>query len=118
MSVLLSRWSRLYRGTPSELALEPHLARMGEVYRFQHPEWRLGVILDFAFPEHRLALEVDGSEHFTKAGKAKDEERTKKLEALGWRVVRCSNDEAVNDPETVVLRVRAAMETKNAPKSS
>lgn len=110
--MLLPRWAKLYSGTPSELALEPHLARLGHVYRFQHPVWSCGVILDFAWPGPKLALEVDGAEHRTKAGREKDAARTAKLAAKGWTVIRCTNEEAMSSPATVVSRVVEALNKK------
>lgn len=109
---LLGRWAKLYHGTPSELALEPAIARLGLVYRFQHPVWSCGVILDFAFPGPLLALEVDGKEHRTKAGREKDEVRTAKLELKGWTVIRCTNEEALGDQATVINRVIEALKLK------
>jgi very-short-patch-repair endonuclease len=51
---------------------------------------------------------VDGPEHRTAAGRRKDAERTKKLNAAGWTVVRCTNDEALADPWGTVDRLMAA----------
>lgn len=111
-SLILGRWAKLYNGTKSELALEPHLAKLGRVYRFQHPVWSYGVFLDFAWPLEKVALEVDGAEHRTKAGKEKDAERTAKLERLGWTVVRCTNEEAQNEPDKVVARVKEVLDAR------
>lgn len=101
------RWVRLYRGTRSELALEPAVAALGRPYRFQHPLWQLGVFPDFVLhhPDDRLVLEVDGDEHFSEAGREKDAERTRRLNSEGWKVVRCSNREAVENPYATVNRM-------------
>ena len=102
---LFSRWAKLYGGTPAELSLEPHLARLGRVLRFQYPIWSFGIFPDFAFINEKVVVEVDGGEHRTKAGRAKDAERTAKLEGKGWRVWRCTNDECLRDPAAVVERL-------------
>jgi hypothetical protein len=48
---------------------------------------------DFAWPEKKLCLEVDGHTHRTKMGKRRDFKKTCALEALGWTVLRISNSE-------------------------
>lgn len=106
--MMLQRWAKLYGGTPSEHALEPHLARLGHVLRFQYPVWGCGAFLDFAFPAQKVAVEVDGDEHRTKAGRLKDEARTAKLEARGWRVWRCTNSDCLSNPAEVVKRLVGA----------
>lgn len=100
------RWVRLYRGTRAELALEPAVAALGRPYRFQHPVWELGVFPDFVLTADGWIIEVDGEEHFTPAGLAADEERTRRLVAAGYRgVVRCTNREAVEAPYATVNRM-------------
>lgn len=115
------RWLRLYlRPTGPELALEPAVAALGVPYRFQHPipgmrtaEGKtLSPILDFAvYPngtdQPGIAFEVDGESHFTPAGRAKDAIRTATLEAAGWVVCRCTNEEATSHPDVTVARMWA-----------
>lgn len=48
-------------------------------------------IMDFYCSSAKLAIELDGSQHYTPEGVAKDEERTAFLEANGIRVLRFSN---------------------------
>jgi very-short-patch-repair endonuclease len=107
-NTLASRWARLYaHPTAEEEALELHVAALGVPYRFQHPVFPAHAILDYAvFPPGgaKWALEIDGKSHFTSAGRLKDLERTAKLEALGWRVWRCTNDEVANNPARVAAR--------------
>lgn len=50
-------------------------------------------IVDFLCSEAKLVLEIDGSQHYTDQGVAYDTERTAILEALGYTVLRISNDE-------------------------
>ena len=59
-------------------------------YRF-HPvrRWRF----DFAFPEHKIALEVEGGiwgggRHITPDGFYKDMEKYNTAACMGWRVLR------------------------------
>lgn len=106
---MTDKWSKLYSNqTAAEEALEPALASLGVPYRFQHPIWAAGVFPDFVLLHERLVIEVDDDSH-KRASKAKaDRERTAKLQKLGWRVVRCTNDEALTDPYATVDRLMAA----------
>ena len=50
----------------------------------------------------RLAIEIDGSQHGTESGIAGDQERTRWLEAQGYRVLRFWNNEIVDNIEGVL----------------
>jgi very-short-patch-repair endonuclease len=103
---MLQRWSKLYsQQTPAEAALEPALASLGVPYRFQHPVWVCGVFPDFVLLNERLVIEVDDPSHRTASKRRADAERTAKLERAGWRVIRCENDEALDDPYGTVDRL-------------
>jgi very-short-patch-repair endonuclease len=68
---------------------------------------------DFRWPEHRVILEADGKRfHDNLVARASDAERQAVLEARGDVVVRTTWHEAVNRPEVMVARVRAALERK------
>ncbi|HEX7599855.1 MAG TPA: endonuclease domain-containing protein, partial [Polyangia bacterium] len=69
---------------------------LGLKFRRQHPLGRY--IVDFYCAERRLAVELDGGQHFTVEGQAYDRRRTAYLAALGIRVVRF----------TSVLKLRSA----------
>jgi very-short-patch-repair endonuclease len=114
--LMLSRWAKLYsQPTKAEMALEPAIAALGVPYRFQHPIWALRVFPDFALPTLKLIIEVDDPSHNTKTKRAKDAERTAKLQARGWKVVRCTNEQAINDPRGTVARLleAAGLDPKN-----
>jgi len=106
MSLLLSRWAKLYsRQTPAEAALEPAVASLGVPYRFQHPLWALGVFPDFVLLHDRVVIEVDDPSHNTKRKRDADAARTAKLVKAGWRVVRCTNAEALANPRGTINRL-------------
>lgn len=122
-NTFLSRWAKLYVNlTTPELAIEPAIAALGLPYRAQHPVFATGSVLDFAiYPRGiggpKLAVEIDGKEHRTKAGMAKDAERTAKLEARGWKIARITNEEAKADPRGAVDRiVKPALQALNHQK--
>jgi len=97
-----------------ELTVETFIKRQGiqepEVeYRF-HPNrrWRF----DFAWPEHKIALEVDGGtysngRHTRGAGFHKDCEKLNEAVKLGWRVLRM--DAAMAQDEAYVGGILAAV---------
>lgn len=58
--------------------------------------------LDYAWPETKCYIEVDGEQHYTNEGLAHDEVRTKILQEAGWKLVkriRWSEYQKLNDEE-------------------
>src|SRR5882757_3319604 len=99
----LMRWSKLYsKPTEAEEAIEPAIASLGVPYRFQHPLCGLSLFPDFALINDRLVIEVDDPSHSKPAKKREDAERTAKLNKHNWRVVRCTNAQAILDPYDTV----------------
>ena len=62
-----------------------------------HPFYRQKIIgkyiVDFYCPKANLAIELDGGQHYTEAGKIKDETRDDALKKMGIRVLRISDRE-------------------------
>ena len=56
-------------------------------------------IVDFYVAEKRIAIEIDGEEHFTEERLQKDALRTAELNKLGIRTIRYSNYEVTADFE-------------------
>ena len=83
----------------------------GAKFRRQHPIGRY--IADFACPEHRLVIELDGSRHVG----ARDRERDRQLAGLGWRVMRFWDNDALKETETVLKTIFAAV-TSPSPQPS
>lgn len=52
---------------------------------------------DFAFPEERIDVEIDGKLHLTDNVKSIDERRDKWTESIGWRVIRFTASEVCKD---------------------
>ena len=76
-----------------------HRELAGHRFRRQMPVG--GYIVDFACPAARLVLELDGGQHLQQ--RDYDMQRTRRLQALGWRVLRYWNDD-------VLLRTEAVLE--------
>ncbi len=64
-----------------------------------------GYVLDFYCPEVKLAIELDGSQHFEKENLEYDEDRTDYLEVLGCIVLRFKNKEINENLEKVLSTI-------------
>ncbi len=71
-------------------------------------------IADFASHDPRLVIELDGDTHANSAGY--DAQRTRSLEAQGYRVVRLSNAEVIENIDGVLQRLGEIVEAlRHAP---
>jgi len=94
--------------TPAERKLWAVLRgdALGVSFRRQHA---IGAyIADFCCVKKKLVIEVDGGQHLEQA--EYDAERTKFLEAQGYRVIRFWNNEVMNDIEGVIRAILLALE--------
>lgn len=89
-----------------KLWLRLNLRRLGGVkFRKQVPV--APYIADFACLERRLIIELDGGQH--DENKAKDEIRTRYLEAKGYRVLRFWNTDVMRNIDGVVEAIARAI---------
>ena len=99
---IFGRAKELHRNmSPAEAKLWQHLRahRMGDVhFRNQHAIGKY--IVDFCAARKKLIIELDGSQHLEQ--QEYDEERTKYLEARGYRVLRFWNNDVMNDMDAVL----------------
>ena len=87
--------------TDAERVLWTHLRKRrihGYRFRRQHPIPPF--IADFACPQLRLIIEIDGSQH--DINRKADESRSLKLSAAGYRVIRFWNIDVLHDTDTVL----------------
>ena len=59
-------------------------------------------IVDFYCPAANLVVEVDGGQHYTEEGKAKDKRRDDDLAGLGLKVLRFSNSDVLKEIDAVL----------------
>jgi very-short-patch-repair endonuclease len=64
--------------------------------------------VDFAWPEHKIALEYDGLWHGESGQFAKDRRRLNRLTAAGWRVIFVTAAD-MHDPEALLARIAAEL---------
>jgi very-short-patch-repair endonuclease len=67
-------------------------------------------VADFACRERKLILEVDGATHGTESELRYDEKRTAFLQAEGFRVIRCWNDDVFTNLEGVLEGILLQLE--------
>ena len=80
-------------------------------YRF-HPtrKWRL----DFAWPEYRLGVEIDGQVHAIRGKRNRDAEKSRALNDLDWRVQRYTSDDMRDRPIQVIEEVERILRERMA----
>ena len=70
----------------------------------------LGYEIDALWPQHRLALEVDGwAAHHTRRAFERDRVRDADLQIAGYRVLRITWDRLIRRPEAVAAQIGAAL---------
>jgi hypothetical protein len=75
-----------------------------------HENWRLFAMLDMGWEKYMVAAEYDGDQHRTDRRQyAKDQRRLRKLQHMGWIVIRVI---AEDNPEDVVTRVHNALRSR------
>jgi very-short-patch-repair endonuclease len=79
----------------------------GVQFRRQHAVGKY--VVDFCSPRRKLIIELDGSQHLDQA--EYDSERTKYLEAKGYRVLRFWNNDVMKDIETVSTAIWNALDS-------
>jgi len=79
----------------------------GTKFRRQHPCGPF--ILDFFCMRQKLAIELDGGQHFEAAGQAYDARRDAYLAARGIRVLRFGADLIFRERESVLMAIAVAL---------
>lgn len=65
--------------------------------------------VDFAYPDLRIAIEVEGDVHGRRSVRNRDSARRNDLELEGWLVLVFSNDRVKDRPTAVLSEIRAAI---------
>lgn len=84
--------------------------QIGFKIRRQHPIDKF--IIDFYCAEAKLLIEIDGDSHFNSEQEEYDNERTKYLEELGYKVIRFTNDDVKNNIQAVVNEIKRSAEAR------
>lgn len=83
---------------------------MGRKFKRQKPIGRY--VVDFICLEEKLIIELDGGQHAESV--TYDQERDVWLRSLGYTVLRFWNNEMLNETESVLERLRLAIENREA----
>ena len=84
-------------------------------YVVQTPEGLFLAEVDFAYPEIKLVIEVDGFDaHGTPRAMAKDFVRQNGLAPYRWHVLRFTWRQVTDEPETVAATIRRTIEALQA----
>ncbi len=96
------------KSTPAERKLWSRIRddQLGVTFRRQHAIGKY--IPDFVCIEKKLIIELDGSQHLEQ--REYDQERTKYLNALGYKVIRFWNKDVMKNLDGVILAILHAME--------
>ena len=93
--------------TEAEAVLWEMLRRKNLGYRFRRQHLINSFIVDFVCLKKNTIVEVDGGYHITKEQKEADQQRTSKLEELGFHVLRFTNEEVMLNSDEVLNKIKS-----------
>ena len=80
-------------------------------YKIRRQHIISGYIADFINLEKQVIIEVDGNIHLSEEQKEKDELRTQILNEYGFKVIRFTNDEILNNPLAVAEKIQTYLDS-------
>ena len=105
---LLKAFARENRNnqTNAEMCLWQQLRAGALGVKFKRQHIIYDYITDFVCLEKKLVIEVDGAYHFTDNQLMYDAYRTEDLERFGFRVLRFTNEEVMNETTKVIQDIK------------
>jgi len=100
--------------TPAEVVLWARLKGRqlgGYKFRRQQPIGRF--VADFLCVERKVVIELDGGQHNEDSQLTRDDERTRNIEAMGYRVLRFWNIDVSKNIDGVMTRISEALSAEN-----
>jgi very-short-patch-repair endonuclease len=105
------------QSTDAERALWTQLrAHRFDGYKFRRQQVIGSYIVDFVCFEANLIIELDGSQHMDQV--SYDNQRTEKLEQMGYRVLRFWNNEIFSELDGILETIRTALIQSPSPQPS
>jgi very-short-patch-repair endonuclease len=99
--------------TDAERKLWWHLRRLPKSGSHWRRQATIGLYFaDFAEHDLRIVIELDGGQHAEQRQAVRDSTRTTYLNGQGYRVLRFWNNDVLNNLETVLAAICAAIEEK------
>ncbi len=98
--------------TEAERLLWKELQNKKTGFKFRRQHVISDLIVDFICIRKKLVVEVDGKIHLNQIDE--DTIRTLRLNTKGYRVIRFTNNEVIQSPETVAKKIRHILESSEA----
>lgn len=98
--------------TEAEEALRDLLRNEQTGHKFRRQHIIDNYIADFICIKEKLIIEVDGGYHSTSLQEEKDNERTERLNVLGYTVIRFTNEEILFTPDKVIEHILFTIKQK------
>ncbi|WP_246085354.1 endonuclease domain-containing protein [Paucihalobacter ruber] len=95
--------------TEAEIRLWEYLKTKPQGFKFRRQHPIAGYVLDFYCHKLKLSIEVDGGYHLNKEQKEKDIERTEYLNSVGIIESRFTNEQILNQYETVINKINSCL---------
>jgi very-short-patch-repair endonuclease len=101
------------RPTKAERKLKRALQPFKSTFRIKNQHVLFGYIADFAFIKSKIIVEVDGPSHI--GNEIWDKNRDLVFRKHGWRTMRFTNQQVLQDIETVLKRIGEALGYERKP---
>lgn len=112
----MSQFARKLRKnpTPAEIRFWKIIESLRARYHFRKQVQMGSYVVDFASHKARLVVEIDGETHYVGEGPARDQARDAALAERGYRVLRFTNADVMQNADGV-FRVLTDALTERAP---
>jgi very-short-patch-repair endonuclease len=113
---MLQEYVLKHRNAPTEaeaILWEALKTKQLKNYKFRRQHIIDKYIADFVCLKKKLVVEVDGLIHQLPENKESDEQRTARLNSAGFRVIRFTNSDVINNPEKVLHAILTALENES-----
>ncbi|HET7897327.1 MAG TPA: DUF559 domain-containing protein, partial [Flavisolibacter sp.] len=118
---MLHAYAVKHRSVPTEaeaILWEALKTKQLSQYKFRRQHIIDRYIADFVCLKQKLVVEVDGLIHQLPENQDSDEQRTKRLNELGFNVIRFTNEEVINHLDKVLQQILSALENANTNKEN
>ncbi|MBQ7460642.1 MAG: endonuclease domain-containing protein [Bacteroidaceae bacterium] len=112
---LLKDWARENRKNPTkaEAILWEHIRNRNLKTKFFRQYIIADYIVDFVSLESNLIIEVDGAYHSEYEQQQNDESRAERLESFGFKLIRFTNDEVIQQTDLVIETIKRVLYGKD-----
>jgi len=100
-----SRSLRVHMTEVEKLLWEKIRGKQLKGYQFYRQKTIGNYIVDFYCPRAKLVIELDGGQHYSSEGEAKDTVRDGYMKGIGLRVLRFSDKEVFENTQGVLERI-------------